>query len=82
MTEFSEKKIPIQAVTRPVHSLSRLKFCFVRAREKFFDESFTRVTGLIFQVRRGKANFFLTFFMQNLPYGEFWISQLSPFFLS
>jgi len=49
-----------------IHSVSRVEFRFTRARENFFDDSFTRVTGLIVQVRRGKANFFLTFFMQNL----------------
>ncbi len=33
-----------------------------RAREYAFAEPFTRVTGLICQVRRGKATFFFGFF--------------------
>jgi calcineurin-like phosphoesterase len=35
----------------------------VRERKYFFDDPFTRVTGLICQIRRGNANFFFFDFM-------------------
>lgn len=56
------------------------KFRFTRARENFFADSFTRVTGLIVQLRRGKASVFLPFFMHNLRHGGVWIFQSPPLF--
>ena len=51
-------------VTPHVQPASFFKSAFAFFREYFFAEAFTRVTGLIVQLRRGKANFFLTgFFM-------------------
>ena len=51
------------------HHSSLINFVFVFAREYFFAESFTRVTGLIVQFRRGEANSFLRFFAQELRRG-------------
>src|ERR1700722_388728 len=41
------------------------KSCLTRGREYFFAEDFTRVTGLICQVRRGNATFFFFDFMKQ-----------------
>ena len=64
MTFVRAKFFHASLLTPHVQLSSFFKFDFALFREYFFAESFTRVTGLIVQLRRGKANFFLTgFFM-------------------
>ena len=60
MTFVRAKFFHAALVTHHVQPSSFLKLDFALFREYFFAESFTRVTGLIVQLRRGKANFFLT----------------------
>ena len=67
-------------LTHHVQLISFFKVDFVFAREYFFAESFTRVTGLIVQLRRGKANFFLTGFMEKHFQGASRMVQSSPVF--
>jgi hypothetical protein len=48
------------------HSPARTgKSHFICARENRFTDALTRVTGFIFQLRRGNATFFLAFFTED-----------------